>query len=451
MKKKKGNDEAKSTWQFNINTENEQVILASLWQSAAMRKRILGSVGEKDFIAPRHKILFQAMKQMEEQELVFNEDTLAQLIDLQKAGGYEYLQEIIDAYDVNANIDWHIERLKNDALKYSLFQGEGQAMMEVLTSMNTGREEVLKLANGILNKTGTEYGIQGVMNGESLLEEYLEDFLNRNSSGFVGTGLKELDELLTEGFGKAQVSIIAARPSIGKTVLVANILMNLARKFKVLMCEIETGSISLLDIMVSLHTGIPLESIVKKPESICDKDKSIIRKRIELILRNQNLFFFDDANLTLDRLELELRCNGYDVCFIDLFTRLTDIPSDHKGISEALKRVKVIARLTGTHICLIHQLRRSAKSEKDKRPSLDKLKDSGTFEEVADLVLGLHREKHFNQTLEKDILEISIMKQKRGKSNVVVPYEFIAESCEVGKFVEDWVVERDGSAEDDWP
>jgi replicative DNA helicase len=447
VKKKK--EDNKPIWAFNVNTENEQIILASLWKSAAMRKRILGEVEEDDFNAPRHKIIFNAISQMEEEELVYNEDTLAQIIKLEEVGGYRYVEEILDAYDVNANIDWHVAKLKDDSLKNDLFNAEGQAFMEVLTSHNSGREEILSVTNSILNKTGTEYGMKGVVGGEELLNEYLEDFEGRDELHFVGTGLKELDERLTEGFAPAQVSVLSARPSVGKTVLMANIVGEMAKQKNVLVCEIETGNISLLDIMVSLKTGVPLTTIVKYPDQLEDDQKNVIRNRIKMILNNPQLKFFDDPALTLARLELELRSNNHDVCFIDLFTRLLDVGTDNKSISEALKRIKIIARLTNTHICLIHQIRRKSPREKEKRPSLDKLKDSGTFEEVADLVLGLHRERMLNKQLEKDVLEIIVMKQKRGESNFTVPYEFLGDNCEVGAYVEDWIEDVE-TGEDDW-
>lgn len=445
----KKNEEKKPVWAFNINTENEHVILASLWKSAAMRKRILGEVEEKDFNAPRHKILFAAIKKMEEENLVYNEDTLAQIIKLEEVGGYRYVEEILDAYDVNANIDWHIQKLKDDSLKNDLFNSEGQSFIEVLTSHTSGREEILSIANSILNKTGSEYGMKGVVSGDELIKEYMQDFESRDNFHFIGTGLKELDLKLTEGFAPSQVSIIAARPSVGKTVLMANIIGRLSKENKILVCEIETGNISLLDIMISLNTGIPLTTIVKHPDQLDDQQKRIIRKRIEMILQNPNLKFFDDPALTLSRLELELRSNKYNICFIDLFTRLGDIGTDHKNLSEALKRIKVIARLTNTHICLIHQIRRKNVKETNKRPSLEGLKDSGTFEEVGDLVIGLHREKLLNKTLEKDILEIIVMKQKRGESNFTVPFEFLGDNCEIGCYVKDWIEDIDAS-EDGW-
>jgi len=380
---------------------------------------------------------------MERKNMAFNVETLLQLAGDKEVGGRKYVKKLMKAFDKNANIRFHIEQLKTDKLKFELYTGPVTELMEAVMSRGSNRTDILKLSSTIQDEVKKKTQAEKVIGGKALSKIYLEDFKERFNLKFVGTGLPELDEKITEGFVPNTISVISGRPSMGKTIFMLNVISNLARAKRMLICEIEMGSLTLMDMLVSLHTGIDLSKIIKNPQELSDNDQKRIKLKVQSILKNKNLSFLDDPQLTLDRLEMELKNRQYDICFIDLFGRLADVTPTPEGFTKKLYQVKRIARMTGTHICLIHQIKRKHEKAKNMRPTLDGLKDSGTWEEVGDLIFGIHREKYYRPSLSKDVAEVIVMKQKRGESNVSVPYEFNGSICEFGEYETDYMFGRD--------
>lgn len=423
---------------LEVNTHNEQIILSSIIKSKPMRLRIFEKISADDFIGLRHKVIFQVIKKIDDDELEFNEDTFIQIASDQDFGGIEYLREVLKSYDKNLNIDFHIARLKEDRLKYKLFTGKTNDFVEALVSKDTTKEDLLKISNNIQEMISSQSDLLGVVEGKKVVDIYIDDLKERLNKEFIGTGYLQLDEKLTEGFAPSIISVIAGRPGMGKTILMANIIMQLARSKKILVCEIETGTLSLIDIMMSCYTGIPLINIVKHHEKLSESDNKRLRDRVKRTLSNPNFHFLDDPELSLDRLEIQLKSKKYDVCFIDLFGRLTDIKQTPEGFTEKLYQAKRIARKTKTHLCLIHQVKRTNDKEKSKRPTLDKLKGSGAWEEAGDLILGVHRERYYRPQLKSDIIEIWILKQKRGEQGIMIPFDFNGHICEIGDYKENY-------------
>lgn len=431
---------------YEVNTSNEQVIISSLIKSKECRKRFFSKLKVKYFIGKRHKNIFLVVKEMDEKDLSYNEDTFMQLAGEREIGGLDYLRKVIEAYDTNANLEFHIEQLITDRLKFDLFRGAGIELINMLCTKNTTRKDLLKLSTKIHDVISEKTVVEQIQSGKELGKEYIEDFNKRMNREFVGTGLKELDDKLTEGFVPGTISVLSGRPSMGKTILMINIISYLQSRKKLLICEIEMGSLLIVDMLVSLHTGISLEKLIKKTGELSAKQRKRTKHKVRLLLENPNLSFLDDPDLSLDRLEVELKNNHYDICFIDLFGRLTDVIPTAEGFTRKLYQVKRMARNIGTHICLVHQIRRSKGKEKNKRPTLERLKDSGSWEEVGDLILGLHREKYYKSELRKDIAEILILKQKRGVSGVIIPFAFDPSVSEFGEHVSDYIFGRDISS-----
>jgi len=431
---------------FEINIHNEQLILASLIQSKKMRERILTQVEASEFIGTRHRNIFKVLLKMEKEQLDFNEDSFIQVAGESDVGGIKYLRKLLQAFEKNANVDYHIKQLKTDRLKFLLFSGPVKQLIEALTSKDVERRELLQLTNRINDEVLKKTEAERIHTGEETSRLYLEDFSDRMSTAFTGTGLPELDEKLTDGFRPGTISVISGRPQMGKTLFMINVVSHLMRKKKMLICEIEQGTMMLIDMLVALHTGINLSKLVKFPERLSENEQKRIKLKVRQLLSNENLSFHDDPELTLDRLEMELKNRRYDICFIDLFGRLADVQPTPEGFTKKLYQVKRIARMTETHLCLVHQIKRGREKDKKMRPTLEGLKDSGTWEEAGDLIIGLHREKYYAPKLTRDVAEVSILKQKRGVSNIVLPYLFDGSICEFGEYVRDYVHGRDLSS-----
>lgn len=428
--------------EFDVNIQNEQIIIASLIKSLPMRKRILTTILPNDFIANIHLNLFNVIVKMNQDDLEFNIDTIIQVAGDIDIGNRKYLKEVLSHFDANANIDYHIDKLKSDKLKYRIYKGKATQLFETLISKNSTSKDISRIVSEMQDIINKDVKGDDIVSGKDISELYLTDFNKRMNNNFVGTGFKEIDDYLMDGFAPGNISVISGRPAMGKTIAMLNIISNLMHSKKMLICEIEMGTLTLVDMLASLFTGIDLDKLIKSPESLSDDERKRIESKVRKILKNKNLNFIDDPELSLDRIETELKYHKYDICFIDLFSRLSDVSPTPEGYTKKLYQAKRIARKTGTHLSLVHQIRRRGDKE-SKRPTLDRLKDSGAWEEVGDLIFGFHREKMYHSQIKRDVIEFLILKQKRGESNVSIPFEFNGSNCEIGNFVTDYIQGRD--------
>jgi len=136
----------------------------------------------------------------------------------------------------------------------------------------------------------------------------------------------------------------------------------------------------------------------------------------------------------MDELELAAERDEFDLVVIDLFEYLLPGEIDAGRVTDALRRLKKLATRRKFCAIVVHQIKRIKRS-KNPRPYLHELKNSGGYEEVADLVILLHRDAYYHPDAEEDILEMQIAKQRRGPQNVTVGFEFDLEHCRVGKNV----------------
>lgn len=429
----------KETIVFDV--ENEQIVLAQMIKNVAVRKRLARELTENLFIGKRHKVIFKVLSEIVLRGLEYNHDTFKVLAGDEEFGGFEYLDSLENLFDENQNIDFHVQRLKLDYKKLILKKDKVKKLNDALEDPNVDAKELQQIIVDINNELKDVFVSSNIHKGKELKNYYFNVLKERQEeTEFVGLGLP-IDDSLTEGFARRKVSVIAARPSMGKTTFMVNIADNL-RKFKVptLLLPLESGKENFIDLMVSKRTKIPHEIIIKRTKELTPKQKFLIQKEVSTILDDEYLHFIDDQSITLKDLAVILNNSNYRVCIIDLFEKLADISFEPKILSRQLKQVQMIAKESNTHICLLAQIRRfDSKQQKDRRPTLEMLKNSGSYEEVADLILFLHREKYYNPNLEDDIMEIIIGKQRLGVRNKTYYHKFYPHIATIGEEVVDYV------------
>jgi replicative DNA helicase len=183
--------------------------------------------------------------------------------------------------------------------------------------------------------------------------------------------------------------------------------------------EVETDRID------SLNTGIPLKEISNSKDwpNEDKRFKQIIDSN-KFIDKNWKYFLNVRRNISTEGVAAWLRSvinkhGELDVCYIDLFDKLTDLNVQEKNdalISSKLGYLNQVAEELNVHICLIVQIHRAAVKDvrSDHRPKMHNLKSSGSFEEVARLILLLHREKYYNSKIVEDVIEFNVAKQNNG-------------------------------------
>lgn len=424
-----------------FDVENEQIILSQMMKDTATRKRCSRELLDKYFIGKRHKVIFKTLCLMVSRGLEYNKDTFKTLAGSEEFGGFKYLNDVEKLFEENKNIDFHIERLKVDWKKLMLKQHEVKKLNDAIEDPSVDAKDLCKIIKSVDNSIKEIITTSNIKKGEELKKEYFESLKERQEVGkFIGTGFS-FDEYLTEGLARRNISVIAARPSMGKTTI-ASIIADYLRsaKFKTLVLPLESGTDKFIDMIVSRRTGIDLYDLVRNISKLSKKQKIAISKEASRVIDDEYLHFCDDTSVTVNDLAIMLDNGNYAVCIIDLFEKLRDINFEPKIFAEKLKSIQKIAKETNTHICLLAQIKRlDLRKGGDLRPTLEDLKNSGAFEEVADLILFLHREFYYKPELNIDALEIIIAKQRFGVRNKTFYYEFMPSKASVGKELKDFI------------
>lgn len=258
----------------------------------------------------------------------------------------------------------------------------------------------------------------------SFLEKRLKIMENRESSKQIFSGIPPIDHLVTRGFRKKEISVIAARPAIGKSLFKANLIYRqCSLGFRVASIATEQTEEVETDRIDSLITKIPLTEIEnsKKWKDNDERIHQIVKanKRIDedwsyLLLVNRNL---NTSNAAGWLRKIINKYGELDVCYIDLFDKLTDVNvSSQKAsvVGNKLGFLNQIAEELNIHICVFVQISREVRNIRGHRPKIWHIKDSGAYEEVARLIMLLHREKYYNAQIRENVLEINIAKQSNG-------------------------------------
>jgi replicative DNA helicase len=424
------------------------IVLANMIKSNKLRRRLSKELKTYNFIGKKHRTIFNVLNRFTEKNLEFDFDTFVSLTkEDEEYGSLVYLQKIEKLFEENCNIDYHINILKTDSIKHHIKEKRLEKLIDVLEDPHSDIEKVNDQINFIKKEITDNFDKTYLISGSDLRKEWWKDYQNRKKETiYVPTGISGLDFRLIEGLARKKCSVWAARPGMGKTTTMANIGLNLIRGIKddkgeivcppkkVLIVPLETGHISYIDIMVTMIvkekmqidlkqgisalSGITLEKMIRYADQITKDEEKYIKIALDEIFANPNLVVSDNPSMSLNQLEITLENENFDICIIDLWEKLSDVRIEASVIAEKLNRTQAMAKDYNVHMAIVQQIKRNKDEKgKAKKPSIELLKNSGGYEEIADLVIMMHREKYYDPSLQDDVIEYIIGKQRRGVMN----------------------------------
>lgn len=426
---------------FEFDLANERVVIATMVHVPAERRRIPRLVSAPTFGDPRNQTIFRALTKMGRSGLEWSEDTLADIAGADDFGGFEYVRAIVEDYQPNANVDYHLDRLKLDAAKFAI---RSEDLPEIAEHCEDPKATATKLASRLRAALSRveRMGRRFVSKGDELREHYWDELRTRMLVGdvVVGTGFSQLDSGLTRGFIPG-LSVIAGRPGHGKSTWLANFLRNrVGQRKPTYVCGWEMMREDYLDMMVAIETGISTSDLARKLRDMPKAEKEEIVRAVkrftdeDLIAIERNPFGdlekpekrWDLNERNLDYLEsvIQQECDRYDVFCLDVVAKmLADRRPD--AISEALVRIREMAFTYGVHIMALHHTNRDSAQG---RPTLEGLKGSGAFEEEADIIFGLDRPilraSPARRAKMVDVLDVHFLKQRKGPAPLCFRYRF---------------------------
>ncbi len=411
--------------------EAEQSFLGGLMLDNSAWDRVADKVGTDDFYRPQHQLIFAEMLKLASAGVPFDVVTLSDAMKAQgvldQAGGLAYLAELakntpsvanLNAY---ANIIRERSILRNllkvaQGLAQSIYEPEGKNSQELL---DDAERQVFAISENRANEAAPE-SVKGIA---SRVIDIL-DTLAQNQGGITGTSTDYVDlDRITSGLQPADMVIVAGRPSMGKTTFAMNIAENVAMNSPkpVLVFSMEMPKEALMLRMLSSLSRVDQSSL--RSGQLQDHDSSKVFATLNMITERMNLFIDDTAALTPTDLRSRARRlarehGGLRLIVID-YLQLMRVPglSDNRvnEVSEISRNIKAIAKELHVPVIALSQLSRKCEDRNDRRPVMSDIRESGSIEQDADLIMFVYRDEVYHpDTQDKGVAEILIRKHRNG-------------------------------------
>ncbi len=393
--------------------------------------RVADKVSKEDFYRPQHQMIFAEMVKLASAGVPFDVVTLSDAMKAQgvldQAGGLAYLAELakntpsvanLNAY---ANIIRERSILRNllkvaQGLAQSIYEPEGKSSQELL---DDAERQVFAISENRDNDAAPE-SVKGIA---SRVIDIL-DTLAQNQGGITGTSTDYVDlDRITAGLQPADMVIVAGRPSMGKTTFAMNIAENVAMNSPkpVLVFSMEMPKEALMLRMLSSLSRVDQSAL--RSGQLQDHDSSKVFATLNMITERMNLFIDDTAALTPTDLRSRARRlarehGGLRLIVID-YLQLMRVPglSDNRvnEVSEISRNIKAIAKELHVPVIALSQLSRKCEDRNDRRPVMSDIRESGSIEQDADLIMFVYRDEVYHpDSQDKGVAEILIRKHRNG-------------------------------------
>ena len=413
--------------------EAEVSVLGAMVQDSIAVQRAIEQLKPEDFYQPEHREIFQVMADLNRHQAPIDLTTLQAELSrkgtLEGVGGLRYLMKIVSDVPTAANVRSYIDIVREKSILRKLIAACGKISQESYSQQ--------KEVSAILSDAEKEI-FDIVMNrqeGEALkpmsevilttLDQIQELARLRGEIAGVPTGFIDLDALLT-GLHPGELIVVGARPAMGKTSFAMNIAehaaLNKGRVTAVFTLEMPREQIAMR--MLCSDARVDMQRV--RRGTLRDDDWERIAQTLGP-LSAAPMYIDDTAAITPT--QLRSRCRqlkmdkGLDLVVVDYLGLMrADGKTENRQleVSEISRQLKAIALELKIPIVACAQLSRANKDRVDKRPMLSDLRDSGSIEQDADVVMFLHREEYYNKdTEDKNIGEVIVSKQRSGPLGTV--------------------------------
>jgi replicative DNA helicase len=410
----------------------EQSTLGAMLISTDAVAAVFGLINGKDFYAPKHELIFEAIVtlfgQGEPTDVITITDQLLKTDSLTRAGGADYLHTLTSIVPTAANVEYYAEIVQEKAILRRLVEvgtkiaQSGYANIgEVDDLVNQAQTAVYQVTAGVRAQeyAALEESIKAAVDDMEAAEKRDGELVG------VPTGFLELDNM-THGLHPGQLVIVAARPAVGKSTLALDFARHAAIKKRkaVIFFSLEMSRSEIAMRMLSAETQIPLQNMRKGSMTETDWARiADVRSKIS----DAPLYIDDSPNLTMVEIRAKSRRIaervGLQMIVIDYLQLLTSgkkVESRQQEVSEFSRALKLLAKELGVPLIAISQLNRKSEEAKDKKPDISQLRESGSLEQDADVVILLHRpdmgEKEHDRAGEADLI---LAKQRNGPTGTI--------------------------------
>ena len=392
-----------------------------------------------DFYDERHRMVYEGTLRLYEQQspidvLTLSEELKAEGV-LKEVGGGAYLTQLTNTVPTAANAEQYASIVATKSIRRRLISASNE-IAQIGHDEKRTIAELVEEAEAKLFEVSQRHVGNDISSMESILADSFDrlDSLHKDKGTIrgVSTGFKDMDGKLA-GFQKSDLIILAARPSMGKTAMALNLAQNVAIKAEkpVLLFSLEMSKEQLVDRMLASEAGVNSWNL--RTGNLSDSDFEKIGHAMGSLSEAQ-MFIDDTPGITVSDLRTKARREAHKrelgLIIVD-YLQLMSGGSRFKGdgnrvqeISEISRGLKSVARELNVPVIALSQLSRSVESRSPQIPQLSDLRESGSIEQDADVVMFLYRDDYYNpDTSEKpNILDIFISKHRNGPTGRVEIY-----------------------------
>ena len=411
------------------NTDAEQSVLGSIFYDESTIKMLVDKLKTSDFYYLRHQYIFDCMCDLFKMKTPIDTTTVISYLEsrgrLNDCGGAEYILSLMDAVPSTSNVESYIEIVRDRATQRSIVKLCNDIVQETNKDIPDNKAFIDSVEKRIFEVT-KDRGAQDLIGIDKILDDVVEKIQkNAQRSGRVigyDTGYHALNDK-TLGFQNTQLIILAARPAMGKTALALNLACNIASlrsKPYVAFFSLEMGLSDLAIRLISQLSNIP-QSELKTGHFTESNSWNRINYAVET-LRGYNLMFDDSGASTIQELRSICRKKKNEgkldfvvIDYLQLLSSANKNDSRTQEVSEISRILKAMAKELDIPVLALAQLSREVDKRTEKIPMMSDLRESGSIEQDADLVLSIYRDEYYNKQTEKPgTAQINILKNRSG-------------------------------------
>ena len=416
--------------------ESEQAVLGSIMLRKDAIHEVEDIVSPDSFYVEKHKMIFKAMLDLSLKNEPIDMLSLSTKLREQKlldaVGGNKYLAEIVNLVPSSINVKHYADIVQKKHVLRSLIEAADYVSELAFEEGDDHMSEILDMAEKKIFNVVSSPKNQKFTSLKDALPEAWErlEKLHEHKGMLRGlpTGFRDLDTMLS-GFQKADLIILAARPSMGKTTLALDIarISSIVHEKSVLIFSLEMSSQQLVDRMLSAESKVNAWNL-RTGHLSSDREFSQLRDSLDKLAK-ASIYIDDQPGNSIIRMKALCRRlkieKGLDLIVVDylqLMTTSKNYDSMVNQVTEISRSLKSLAKELDVPVLALSQLSRAVESRGGK-PRLSDLRDSGSIEQDADVVMFIHREDWGKDASEKtNIAEILIEKHRNGPTGKIELY-----------------------------
>ncbi len=386
---------------------------------------ILLSLKATDFYSQRNRMVFEAIAELFERnippDLLTLRDCLTRRGDLEDVGGIDYLMELAENTPSTANVEYYSNEVRHKAALRHIIQASHTIRDECLDAA-ADPQEIIERAEATILSTTSDIIQNDTTSAEDITGDVLAQILNRRAGELRGlpTGFADLDDK-THGLKGGEMTIVAARTSMGKTALMLNMVEHIAvdKNVPVAIFSLEMTDSALIERMLSSRAGVDLHTL---SSGLVDAEAEQRLRIAGEEINAAQIHIASCRDLTALSLRTKarrlVRQKGVKLIIVDYLQLVRSAGGQRQDrylqIGEISRSLKALAVELDVAVLALSQLNRSSESREGHRPRISDLRESGNIEQDADVVMLIHRPGYHDKSEPDNIAELIIGKNRNG-------------------------------------